>query len=110
MTAPYRTGSTEANWSERTVDHEAYSHLSGRNVEPGDEPRYGYQRSEDRPGCVPCGVRRDAAGRLLNAGVGTGDLVDRILGGFFGRSLRNNVKRAYAFLSLNYAPGDEIYI
>src|SRR6516225_2970885 len=45
-----------------------------------------------------------------NPGVGTGDLVDRFLGGVFGRGLRNNVKRAYAFLSLNYEPGDEIYI
>lgn len=45
-----------------------------------------------------------------NAGVGTGDLIDKFLGGVFGRGLRNNVKRAYAFLSLNYEPGDEIYI
>ena len=45
-----------------------------------------------------------------NSGVGTGDLVDKVLGGIFGRGLRNNVKRAYAFLSLNYNPGDEIYI
>src|SRR3984893_2812330 len=45
-----------------------------------------------------------------NSGVGTGDLFDKFLGGVFGRGLRNNVKRAYAFLSLNYEPGDEIYI
>jgi uncharacterized protein (DUF2235 family) len=45
-----------------------------------------------------------------NSGVGTGDLIDKFLGGVFGRGLRNNVKRAYAFLSLNYIPGDEIYI
>jgi len=59
-----------------------------------------------------CPVASDGTPQVVyyNAGVGTGDLVDRILGGFFGRGLRNNVKRAYAFLSLNYAPGDEIYI
>jgi uncharacterized protein (DUF2235 family) len=45
-----------------------------------------------------------------NAGVGTGDLNDQFLGGVLGRGRRNNVKRAYAFLSLNYEPGDEIYI
>jgi uncharacterized protein (DUF2235 family) len=45
-----------------------------------------------------------------NSGVGTGDAIDRVLGGVFGRGIRGNVKRAYAFLSLNYEPGDEIYI
>jgi len=45
-----------------------------------------------------------------NSGVGTGDLIDRILGGVFGRGIEANVKRALAFLSLNYEPGDEIYI
>jgi len=44
-----------------------------------------------------------------NSGVGTGDLPDKFLGGVFGRGLKNNVKRAYAFLCLNYVPGDEIY-
>jgi uncharacterized protein (DUF2235 family) len=45
-----------------------------------------------------------------NSGVGTGDLVDRFLGGVFGKGLRANVKRALAFLSLNYQDDDEIYI
>jgi uncharacterized protein (DUF2235 family) len=45
-----------------------------------------------------------------NSGVGTGDLLDRMLGGVFGRGVKSNVKRAYAFLSLNYEPGDEIYL
>src|SRR5262249_9558939 len=45
-----------------------------------------------------------------NSGVGTGDLIDKILGGVFGRGVKSNVKRAYAFLSLNYEPGDAIYI
>src|SRR5438552_5318757 len=45
-----------------------------------------------------------------NSGVGTGDPIDKFRGGVFGRGLKSNVKRAYAFLSLNYEPGDEIYI
>src|SRR5262249_25696212 len=44
--------------------------------------------------------------------VGTGDKLDRFLGGVFGRGLKANVKRALAFLSLNYSEEarDEIYI
>lgn len=45
------------------------------------------------------------------AGVGSDGGIDRILGGVFGVGLRNNVKRALAFLSLNWnEDGDEIYI
>ena len=36
--------------------------------------------------------------------------MDRFLGGTFGFGLRGNVKRGLAFLSLNYEPGDEIYL
>jgi hypothetical protein len=45
-----------------------------------------------------------------NAGVGSGGPLDRFLGGVFGVGLRSNVKRGLAFLSLNWEPGDEIYI
>ena len=45
-----------------------------------------------------------------NAGVGSGGPLDRFLGGVFGMGLRSNVKRGLAFLSLNWEPGDEIYI
>jgi T6SS, Phospholipase effector Tle1-like, catalytic domain len=45
-----------------------------------------------------------------NAGVGSGGPIDRFLGGVFGVGVRANVKRGLAFLSLNWAPGDEIYI
>jgi uncharacterized protein (DUF2235 family) len=45
------------------------------------------------------------------AGVGSDGGIDRILGGVFGVGLQNNVKRALAFLSLNWTEdGDEIYI
>ena len=36
------------------------------------------------------------------AGVGSDGGIDRILGGVFGFGLQNNVKRALAFLSLNW--------
>ena len=44
------------------------------------------------------------------AGVGSDGGLDSFLGGLFGVGLRNNVKRALAFLSLNYTEQDEIYI
>jgi len=43
-------------------------------------------------------------------GVGTGDLVDRFFGGAFGIGLAHNVLEAYEYLSLNYRPGDEIFL
>jgi uncharacterized protein (DUF2235 family) len=45
-----------------------------------------------------------------NSGVGTGDAVDRLLGGVVGRGVKAIVKRSFAFLSLNYESGDEIYL
>jgi uncharacterized protein (DUF2235 family) len=52
-----------------------------------------------------------------NAGVGSGGPLDQFLGGVFGMGLRSNVKRALAFLALNWDPkepgneiADEIYI
>ncbi|MGA0595951.1 DUF2235 domain-containing protein [Enterovirga sp. CN4-39] len=45
-----------------------------------------------------------------NSGVGTGGPIDRLLGGVLGAGVRSNVHRAYTFLTLNYEPGDEIYI
>lgn len=41
-------------------------------------------------------------------GVGTGNSVDRWLGGAFGIGLGANVQQAYRFLALNYEPGDQI--
>jgi hypothetical protein len=51
-------------------------------------------------------------------GVGNGGWVDRVLGGVFGKGLRDSVKRGLAFLALNWDPeekgvnpvADEIYI
>ena len=43
-------------------------------------------------------------------GVGTGNFVDRIVGGGAGIGLSNSVKACYGFLADNYVPGDEILL
>ena len=43
-------------------------------------------------------------------GVGVGYKVDRILGGWLGCGVFNNVRTAYRFLALNHEVGDEIYL
>lgn len=43
-------------------------------------------------------------------GVGTGNSIDRLTGGAFGRGLDDNLHAAYLFLMLNYDIGDEIYL
>ena len=45
-----------------------------------------------------------------NSGVGSGGPIDRFMGGVFGAGLKSNVKRAIAFLALNYRTNDEIYL
>jgi uncharacterized protein (DUF2235 family) len=34
----------------------------------------------------------------------------RVIGGAFGSGIDHNIQEAYRFLSLNYEPGDEIYL
>lgn len=41
-------------------------------------------------------------------GVGTGNVLDRFVGGTLGVGLDENVEQAYRFLTLNYEPGDRI--
>ncbi|KQN74689.1 DUF2235 domain-containing protein [Sphingomonas sp. Leaf62] len=41
-------------------------------------------------------------------GVGTGNGLDRFLGGTIGLGLGSNVQEAYSFLAVNYEPGDRI--
>jgi Uncharacterized alpha/beta hydrolase domain (DUF2235) len=44
-------------------------------------------------------------------GVGTGGgLIERLAGGITGKGLSANILAAYRFLSLNYKPGDNIYL
>ena len=45
-----------------------------------------------------------------HAGVGTGNILDKVLGGSFGVGLGSNLRDAYAFLVNNYLPGDEIFL
>jgi hypothetical protein len=46
-----------------------------------------------------------------DAGVGTsGSRTHRLAGGLLGTGLSTNILEAYRFLSLNYRPGDDIYI
>lgn len=43
-------------------------------------------------------------------GVGTGNSLDKLSGGAFGRGLDDNLWDAYRFLVLNYEDGDEIFL
>ena len=43
-------------------------------------------------------------------GVGTGNTIDRMTGGAFGRGLEENIHDAYRFLIANYEKGDEIFL
>jgi len=59
-------------------------------------------------------AKRDAGGTLqviyYDQGVGTGNVVDRMSGGAFGRGVEDNIHDAYRFLIANYEPGDEIFL
>lgn len=45
---------------------------------------------------------------FYDEGVGTGNRLDRLIGGAIGRGLGENVQQAYRFLALNYEDGDTI--
>lgn len=47
---------------------------------------------------------------FYNQGVGTGNILDRILGGAFGAGLSEKILEAYRFLVHNYLPGDDIFL
>jgi uncharacterized protein (DUF2235 family) len=42
-------------------------------------------------------------------GVGTGNLLDKAIGGALGRGIDRNIVECYRFLVHNYQPGDELY-
>jgi uncharacterized protein (DUF2235 family) len=42
-------------------------------------------------------------------GVGTGNVIDRMVGGAMGEGLEANIHDAYRFLIANYQPGDKLY-
>ncbi len=45
-----------------------------------------------------------------DTGIGTGNALDRLIGGGLGAGLSRNVQEAYLFLVSNYQDGDEIYL
>lgn len=57
---------------------------------------------------LPRAAGGDAQFVYYDEGVGTGNRVDRIVGGTFGVGLDTNVQQAYRFLALNFEPGDRI--
>lgn len=59
------------------------------------------------PGLGPDGVPQLI---YYHEGIGTGDRLDKWMGGAFGFGIDENIQNAYLFLALNYDPGDEIYL
>ena len=58
-------------------------------------------------------ARRDAGIPQIvyyGQGVGTGNSLDRITGGAFGKGVDDNIFNAYRFLIANYEPDDEIFL
>jgi uncharacterized protein (DUF2235 family) len=47
---------------------------------------------------------------FYDQGVGTGNSLDRITGGAFGKGLEDNIHDAYRFLMANYEAGDELFL
>ncbi len=47
---------------------------------------------------------------FYDEGIGTGNKVDKLLGGAFGKGIDQSIQEAYRFLCLNYEKGDEIYL
>ncbi len=47
---------------------------------------------------------------FYHPGVGTGNLVDRFMGGAMGVGLWKNVRATFGFLADNFQPGDEIFL
>lgn len=47
---------------------------------------------------------------FYDQGVGTGSLMDRYVGGIFGKGLEKNIGDAYRFLVHNYQDGDEVFL
>lgn len=45
-----------------------------------------------------------------SAGVGSGSLYDRVLGGATGSGIDDNIRESYAFIQSNWNPGDEIVL
>ncbi len=47
---------------------------------------------------------------FYHEGIGTGNQATKLVGGATGQGIDRNIQDCYRFLSLNYVPGDEIYL
>lgn len=58
------------------------------------------------------GIADDGTPQIVfyDEGVGTESALKKVVGGAFGWGVDKNIQEAYRFLSLNYAPGDEVYL
>lgn len=78
--------------------------LNGRKQSPSNVSRLGWAIRD---------TSRDGFSQVVHyqAGVGThGGRISRILGGAVGFGLKENVREAYTYLSVNWHPGDEIFL
>lgn len=57
-------------------------------------------------------IASDGAAQIVfyDPGIGTGNPVNKLFGGAFGKGIDRNIQNTYRFLCLNYVPGDEIYL
>jgi uncharacterized protein (DUF2235 family) len=83
-----------------------------------------WNRADQEHESVPCPTnvvktayrvaKRDAQGVAqtiyYDQGVGTGNTLDRLSGGAFGKGLEDNILDVYRFLIANYEDGDEIFL
>jgi uncharacterized protein (DUF2235 family) len=80
--------------------------LDGTWNEPDD-----HTNVEDLKNLLTVGTANGADQRCFyHKGVGTGKLLDKLIGGALGKGLSDNVQAAYQWLVENYDDGDEIYI
>lgn len=56
------------------------------------------------------GGKKKAQLVFYDQGVGTGNIVDRLLGGAFGIGLSKNIIDGYRFIIHNFEPGDDIFL
>jgi uncharacterized protein (DUF2235 family) len=77
---------------------------NGKRVPPSNVSRIAWAMKNTSRDGIPQVV-------YYQAGVGsTGTTISRILGGAIGAGLKENVREAYSYLSINYRPGDEIFL
>jgi uncharacterized protein (DUF2235 family) len=77
---------------------------NGQQVPPSNVSRIAWATKNTSRDGIPQVV-------YYQAGVGSmGSQISRFLGGAIGAGLKENVREAYSYLSINYRPGDEIFL